>query len=216
MNLPNRLTMARIIMIPVFAVLYFVPFAWHTVAATAVFCIACITDFFDGYIARKEHIVTHLGKFLDPIADKLLVACALIALCVSKPAAQPADALALAVTVFTMIILARELMISGFRTIAADRGIVLAADMVGKAKTFTQMTALILLLPIGDIVAVSAYAASIVYYIGFAVLAVATALTIVSGVNYIVRNIKVLTEPAAENTAEDVGESGAEREEENK
>lgn len=197
MNLPNKLTFARIIMIPVFAVLYFAPFAWHAVAATAVFCVACITDFFDGYIARKQNLITHLGKFLDPIADKLLVACALIALCVSEPAASPAYALGLCVTAFTMIILCRELLVSGFRIIAADRRVVLAADKVGKAKTFTQMVALLLLLPVGDYAAVNATAASIVYYIGFAVLAVATVLTIVSGINYFVKNKSVLKEPTA-------------------
>ena len=148
MNLPNKLTIIRIILIPVFIALFFIPFDWNKLAAMIVFAVACLTDFFDGYIARKENLVTQLGKFLDPMADKMIVACALIALCVTAPVVGNAEVFTVCVTVFSMLILCRELLISGFRTVAANRGLVLAADIFGKTKTVSQMVALILLLPV--------------------------------------------------------------------
>ncbi len=192
MNLPNKLTILRIVMSPIFITLYFVPFAWHRVAAMVVFCAASVTDFFDGFIARKHNLVTHLGKFLDPIADKMLVACALVAVCVTPPVVENALVFSILVAVFAMIILSRELMISGFRTVAADKGMVLAADMTGKVKTVSQMLAIILLLPVVEYFDVNPPAARVVYYVGFAFLAAATLLTIVSAVNYLVKNRKVL------------------------
>lgn len=192
LNLPTKLTMLRIILIPVFVALYFVPFSYHQVAATGVFGLACFTDFLDGHIARKYNLVTNLGKFLDPIADKMLVACALIAVCVTEPSANPVLPLFICVVVFSMIILSRELMVSGFRIVAADKGVVLAADKIGKFKTVAQMIALVLLLFVSDIVGVAETVAEIVYYAGFAFLALATILTIISGVHYIVGNKGVL------------------------
>ncbi len=192
MNLPNRLTVLRIALIPVFVTLYFVRFPWHAVAATCVFAVASATDFLDGYIARKRNLVTNLGKFLDPIADKILVACALIAVCVTAPTVRQPMPFFICVAVFTMIILSRELMVSGFRIVAADKGVVLAADMLGKIKTVLQMFALLLLLPVGDIAAASAMGGEVVYYIGFGLLAAATLMTIASGMNYIIRNRTVL------------------------
>ncbi|MCH5162365.1 MAG: CDP-diacylglycerol--glycerol-3-phosphate 3-phosphatidyltransferase [Clostridiales bacterium] len=192
MNLPNKLTIMRIIMIPIFITLFFVEFEWHRVYAMVVFCVASVTDFLDGFIARKQNLVTHLGKFLDPIADKMLVACALIAVCVTPPVVTPTNVYYILVAVFAMIILSRELMISGFRTVAADKGMVLAADMTGKIKTVTQMLAIIFLLPVVEYYAVNPEAAEVVYYVGFSLLAAATLLTIVSAVHYLVRNKKVL------------------------
>ncbi|MDE7463548.1 MAG: CDP-diacylglycerol--glycerol-3-phosphate 3-phosphatidyltransferase [Clostridiales bacterium] len=198
MNLPNKLTILRIIMIPIFITLFFVEFPWHRVVAMVVFCAASVTDFLDGFIARKQGLVTHLGKFLDPIADKMLVACALVAVCVTPPVVGALDGeitqnvFYILVAVFAMIILSRELMISGFRTVAADKGMVLAADMIGKVKTVSQMLAIILLLPVVEYYAVDPPAAEIVYYVGFALLAAATLLTIVSAVNYLIKNRKVL------------------------
>ncbi len=213
MNLPNRLTIARIIMIPIFVALYFVPFPWHRLAAMLVFCVACITDFFDGYIARKEHQVTQLGKFLDPMADKMIVACALLVLCFATPAASSEFVFNICIAVFSMIILCRELLISGFRTIAASRNVVLAADMFGKVKTVSQMVSLVLLLPVEDYALVNAPAASIVYYVGFAILALATLLTIMSCINYLVKNKHVLkeTDKTVENTNTEKQESAEDK-----
>ena len=207
MNLPNKLTIIRIILIPVFIALFFIPFDWNKLAAMIVFAVACLTDFFDGYIARKENLVTQLGKFLDPMADKMIVACALIALCVTTPVVDDPAVFTVCVTVFSMLILCRELLISGFRTVAANRGLVLAADMFGKTKTVSQMVALILLLPVEDYfyVAGNPAAARIVYYVGFSFLALATLLTVMSSINYIVRNRAVLGDekPQSASAAQD-------------
>lgn len=192
MNIPNKLTILRIVLIPIFVILYFVEFPWHIVASMVVFCAASVTDFFDGFIARKYDLVTNLGKFLDPIADKMLVSCALIAVCSTVPVVPQSKAFMIAAIVCVMLILARELMISGFRIVAADKHIVLAADLTGKAKTVLQMLAVILLLPVTEYYAVNPSAAEVVYYVGFALLALATVMAVVSGARYIIKNKAVL------------------------
>ncbi len=192
MNLPNKLTIFRILMIPVFIVLFFVKFEGHTLAAALVYVVACFTDFFDGYIARKQNLVTNFGKFVDPIADKMIIACSLIAICVTEPIVAPAHVYKILVAVFTMLILSRELMISVFRTVAADKGVVLAADMIGKFKTLVQMMALFALLPVADFVVWNELAGIVFYYGGFILLSIATLLTVISGVHYIVKNRSVL------------------------
>ncbi len=193
MNLPTKLTFLRMILIPVFVTLFFVNFPFHCVAATGVFVIASFTDFLDGYLARKYNQVTNLGKFLDPIADKMLVACALFAIVLKTGEFQ------IWTTVCAMIILCRELMISGFRIVASSKNVVLAADKLGKIKTVLQMCALICLLPITDLISAAEKASSswqtfidITFYIGFALLALSTIMAIVSGINYIVKNKQVL------------------------
>ncbi|MCI8595753.1 MAG: CDP-diacylglycerol--glycerol-3-phosphate 3-phosphatidyltransferase [Clostridia bacterium] len=193
MNLPTKLTFLRMILIPVFVTLFFVNFPFHCVAATGVFVIASFTDFLDGYLARKYDQVTNLGKFLDPIADKMLVACALFAIVLKTGEFQ------IWTTVCAMIILCRELMISGFRIVASSKNVVLAADKLGKIKTVLQMCALICLLPITDLISAAEKASSswqtfidITFYIGFALLALSTIMAIVSGINYIVKNKQVL------------------------
>ena len=192
MNLPNKLTIFRILMIPVFIVLFFVEFEGHTLAAALVYVVACFTDFFDGYIARKQNLVTNFGKFVDPIADKMIIACSLIAICVTEPIVAPAHVYKILVAVFTMLILSRELMISVFRTVAADKGVVLAADMIGKFKTLVQMMALFALLPVADFVVWNELAGIVFYYGGFILLSIAPLLTVISGVHYIVKNRSVL------------------------
>lgn len=192
MNLPNRLTVFRILMIPVFIVLFFVEFEGHTLAAALVYVVACFTDFFDGYIARKNDLVTNFGKFIDPIADKMIIACSLIAICVTEPIVAPAHVYKILVAVYTMLILSRELMISVFRTVAADKGVVLAADLIGKFKTLVQMMALFALLPVTDFVVWNELAGIVFYYGGFILLSIATLLTVISGVHYIVKNRAVL------------------------
>ncbi len=192
MNLPNKLTIFRILMIPVFIVLFFVEFEGHTLAAALVYVVACFTDFFDGYIARKQNLVTNFGKFVDPIADKMIIACSLIAICVTEPIVAPAHVYKILIAVFTMLILSRELMISVFRTVAADKGVVLAADMIGKFKTLVQMMALFALLPVADFVVWNELAGIVFYYGGYILLSIATLLTVISGVHYIVKNRSVL------------------------
>ena len=138
MNLPNKLTILRMIMIPVFLVVLYIPGLGMAgnIAAAAIFILASITDFLDGKIARKYNLVTNFGKFMDPLADKLLVCSALIALVdFDKVAAW-----------IVIIIIAREFIISGFRLIAAENGVVIAANYWGKFKTVSQMIMIILLI----------------------------------------------------------------------
>lgn len=188
MNLPNRLTVLRIIMIPVFAVFYFLPaIPYNYLIAAVIFAAAAFTDFLDGHIARKYNMVTDLGKFLDPIADKVLVATALIImLAVPQGGAEILPAYA---AIAVAVILARELIISGFRMVAASKGAVIAADKAGKIKTFVQDVAVCALL-VGAQFQAGLYTA--LNIIGLVALGAATVLTIVSGTEAIVKNISVL------------------------
>lgn len=192
MNIPNRLSILRMCMIPVFAVFFFldgyVPYNYFISAV--IFALAAFTDFLDGYIARKYHLVTNLGKFLDPIADKVLVATALIFMCCVPEILPSYFAIAVAV------ILARELIVSGFRMQAASRGIVLAADKIGKVKTVFQDLAIFVLLIGYDFFGVKKASGlfGIINIIGLSLLGIAAVLTIISGVNYIVKNRQVLSD----------------------
>lgn len=137
MNLPNKITIFRVIMIPVFLVFMLVPgIPYGSYIAAAVFVIACLSDALDGHIARKHDLVTNFGKFMDPLADKLLVCSALI--CFVELSYMPAW--------MVIVIIAREFIISGFRLIASDNGVVIAASYWGKFKTIAQMIACILLI----------------------------------------------------------------------
>ena len=177
MNLPNKLTTLRVIMIPFFV--FFL--LWQNgenrtfrMIALALFIIASLTDLLDGKIARKYNLVTNFGKFMDPLADKLLVCSALI--CLIELNALPAW--------MVIIIISREFIISGFRLIASDNGVVIAASYWGKFKTTFQMVSVVLL--ILDIPAL-AFVTTICVWI-------ALVLTIVSIVDYIYKNHKILTE----------------------
>ena len=177
MNLPNKLTTLRVIMIPFFV--FFL--LWQNgenrtfrMIALALFIIASLTDLLDGKIARKYNLVTNFGKFMDPLADKLLVCSALI--CLIELNALPAW--------MVIIIISREFIISGFRLIASDNGVVIAASYWGKFKTTFQMVSVVLL--ILDIPAL-AFVTTICVW-------VALLLTIVSLVDYIYKNHKILTE----------------------
>lgn len=177
MNLPNKLTTLRVIMIPFFV--FFL--LWQNgenytfrMIALALFIIASLTDLLDGKIVRKYNLVTNFGKFMDPLADKLLVCSALI--CLIELNALPAW--------MVIIIISREFIISGFRLIASDNGVVIAASYWGKFKTTFQMVSVVLL--ILDIPAL-AFVTTICVWI-------ALVLTIVSLVDYIYKNHKILTE----------------------
>ena len=176
MNLPNKLTVLRIIMVPffVFFMLTDVGGAANKWIALAIFAVASLTDLLDGKIARKYNLVTNFGKFMDPLADKLLVCSAMICLIPSgKLAAE-----------IVIIIIAREFIISGFRLVAADNGVVIAASYWGKFKTTFQMAAVILMI-------FNIPALTLVTNI---VVVIAVALTIISLVDYVAKNIKILTE----------------------
>ena len=174
MNLPNKLTILRVCTIP-----FFVLFMEVTIfngadkyIAVALFIIASVTDAMDGHIARKYNLVTNFGKFMDPLADKLLVCSALICLTDVIP------------SWIVVVIISRELIISGFRTIAADNGIVIAASYWGKIKTVFQMVMIIWL-----IVDLPFFACHV---IGQVLIYVSLVLTVISLVDYMMKNKSVL------------------------
>ena len=137
MNTPNKLTLLRIIMIPFFVVFMLVDFGpWSKWAALAIFVVASLTDTLDGYLARRDHLVTNFGKFMDPLADKLLVCSAMI--CMIELGRLPSW--------IVIVIIGREFVISGFRLIASDNGVVIAANYWGKIKTVCQMVMIIVLI----------------------------------------------------------------------
>lgn len=142
MNLPNTLTILRVIMIPLFVITMLCDFPdWFPntdIVAGGIFIAACITDFFDGYLARKYNQITTFGKFMDPLADKLLVCAALICFLAAEHPEIPAWVV--------IIIISREFIISGFRLVAAEKGVTIAASWWGKVKTFVQMLMSLLLI----------------------------------------------------------------------
>ncbi len=195
LNVPNMLTISRMFMIPVFIAFFYVHFTGHYFVASAVFIIASLTDLLDGMIARKYNLVTNLGKFLDPIADKVLVLSA-FAVFLTDPQIFYINSGVWEIIVAgcgVAVILAREIIVSGFRMVAADSGYVIAADMVGKYKTVTQDASIIVLLIGAGVCAVTkSSAGDIIRYIGLALFALAVVLTVISGLNYIIKNIQVL------------------------
>ena len=175
MNLPNKLTLFRVILIPVFVVFMLVSVMGDTDKwiALAIFIIASLTDLLDGKIARKYNLITDFGKFMDPLADKLLVCSAMI--CLVSLGRIPAW--------IVIVIIAREFIISGFRLIAADNGRVIAASYWGKFKTTFQMVMVILM--IADIPQLYILTQIIMY--------VALVLTVISLVDYLVKNKDVMS-----------------------
>lgn len=190
MNLPTKITVSRLVLIPVFITLFLIPFPYHQLIATAVFVVASLTDWLDGHIARKCNMVTTLGKFLDPVADKVLVASALILATTLEVGIGDK----IAIVVCSVVIIARELIITCFRTIAATKNVILAADKIGKAKTATQLTGLTFYLSFAEVGELNATVGQVFFYIGFVCLMIATVLTLISALNYIIRNRAVLKE----------------------
>lgn len=177
MNLPNKITIARVFMIPVFLCIYLVPgIPYGNYIAAAVFIIACLTDALDGHLARKYHLITNFGKFMDPLADKLLVSAALI--CFVELKLVPAWII--------IIIISREFIISGFRLVASDNGVVIAASNIAKFKTSAQMIMSILLIVNFDNLVFNVLEQIFVY--------LSLVLTIISLIDYLYKNRKVLSE----------------------
>ena len=177
MNLPNKLTVLRVIMVPffVFFMLTDTGGAANKWIALVIFCVASLTDMLDGKIARARNLVTNFGKFMDPLADKLLVCSAMICLITAGQLAAW----------IVIIIIAREFIISGFRLVASDNGIVIAASYWGKFKTVSQMAMIIVLIAdFGGVFTV----------IGNVLIWVSLILTVVSLIDYVAKNIEVLTQ----------------------
>ena len=177
MNLPNKLTILRVIMIPffVFFLLSGVGGSASKWIALVIFAAASITDTLDGYIARRDNLITDFGKFMDPLADKLLVCSAMI--CLVEMGRIPAW--------IVIVIISREFIISGFRLVASDNGIVIAANYWGKFKTVSQMAMIIVL--IADL-------GGVFDLIGQILIWLALALTIISLIDYVWTNRQVLTQ----------------------
>ena len=179
MNLPNKLTILRVIMIPFFVLFLLleggtnVTYRW---IAAAIFVIASFTDMLDGMIARKYGLVTNFGKFMDPLADKLLVCSALICL----------SSLGKLATWIVLVIIAREFIISGFRLVASDNGIVIAASYWGKFKTVSHMAMIIML--------ILDFQNPVYYVLTQIVVWVGLALTVISLADYVWKNKQVLTQ----------------------
>lgn len=170
-NLPNLLTLSRILLIPVFVLLFWTPTPGRSLAAAVVFVIAAVTDLLDGYLARRRSQVTKLGRLLDPIADKLLVLSGLILLVQYQRVAA----------VVAILIIAREVAVTGVRAIAASQGIVLSAETIGKYKMVAQVVAIVLLILEDGIVP----AAWNLHLVGTVLLYAALALALISGGRYL-------------------------------
>ena len=177
MNLPNKLTILRALMVPVFVFFILYPAEQEMLfrlIALFLFCTASFTDYLDGHIARKWNLVTNFGKFMDPLADKLLVCSALI--CMIPLSRLPAW--------YVIILISREFIISGFRLIAVEQNVVIAASYFGKLKTVSQMVMIILLI----------LQLPALHFVNLLFIYLSLILTIVSLIDYLYKNRKVLQE----------------------
>jgi CDP-diacylglycerol--glycerol-3-phosphate 3-phosphatidyltransferase len=177
MNIANKITILRIVLIPIFLFVLLSNITNNLLIALVLFLVASFTDFLDGYLARKLDLVTKLGKFMDPLADKLLVISAMMAFV----------EIGLLPAWVAFIIVSRELIISVFRAIAASEGVVIAASWWGKLKTNSQIIMIIILLLNNYI------PENFVTYLNPLSIAAATIFTVFSGLDYILKNKQVLT-----------------------
>ena len=189
MNIPNKISLTRICLMPIFILCFLLNFPGSKFVALGIFIIAAISDAVDGHIARKYNMVTNLGKFLDPIADKLLVASVLFMIAIDGTIPAPWG------VIVVTLIMSRELIIDAFRLIASTKGIVMAADIFGKAKTMVQcwtMPLCMLLAFFEQCTNVGGAGLLTFQVICYVLIGLSTVLTIISGVNYIVKNKQVI------------------------
>ena len=205
MNLANKLTMLRVLLVPVFIIFMIIDSFWANIIALLIFIAASITDYFDGAIARKQNTITTLGIFLDPLADKLLVTSAFISFVGIYTLNVPAW--------MVICIIAREFIITGLRSIAASKNIIIPASMVGKVKTTSQMIAIITILVIlivnsaiikfyfntpYDLVEIGGWQqvlGLILIYAPYWLMLIATIFTLYSGISYLITHKNIFTEP---------------------
>lgn len=182
MNLPNKLTVLRIVLTPFYLAAMLIEFKYHYFVAAAIFIIASLTDMLDGKIARKRNLITNFGKLCDPLADKMLTTAALLAFM----------ELDLCNIWIVMIVLTREFLVTSFRLVASSQGVVIAAGIWGKLKTVSQMVFsifIMLAIPFVEIYALNFATFSLVSNV---LLGLTAVLTVVSGVKYIVDGVKVI------------------------
>ena len=218
MNIPNRLTMARMLLIPVYVVLVFLEvgaFAYfNDFLAVLVFGVAALTDFLDGKLARKWNMVTDFGKLFDSAADKLLCGSALILLVYVFAAvctlfsAGASLALLITLTVFVVLIICREMFMTAFRSVAASRNIIIAADMPGKIKAAAQMFGIVVIMLAPDFYAIGTAkdiaglvtVSQVTFIAGFALIALGAVMAVVSCILYMVKYPGVMSENASDKT----------------
>lgn len=190
MNLPNKLSILRIILVPVFLALMLVNFTGHYFVAMGVFVIAAFTDFLDGYIARKYNLVTNIGKFLDAVADKMLTTTALIALACCGLIPNPYG------LICVCLFVVRDLAINAVRQIGATKNVIISADKWGKYKTFALDIAIPAIFVFAGLaeLAVNPTLVQVVMWVGYGFMIIASILNIISGINYICKNKKVFAE----------------------
>lgn len=174
MNLPNKLTLLRVLLVPVFMLFLYLPFPGHVYAALAIFILASLTDFLDGYIARSRNLITDFGKFMDSLADKILVISAM--LWFVEVGKMPAWCL--------LIVVAREFAVSGLRMVAATNGRVIAAGWSGKVKTASTMVGICLMLFLGG----GLIGETALHYVNLICVTVIVLTTLYSGIEYFVKN----------------------------
>lgn len=190
MNLPNKLTLARILLSPVFMVFLLIDNVYSRYFATLIFLIAALTDLYDGYIARKYGVVTGFGKFMDPLADKILVSTAFISFV----------ALGYVKAWMILVIIVREFFITGLRSLAAYKGMVIMPTILAQVKTFSQMTVIIIILIFTNLETTffrlgynwSFFYNPIIFKVFDLLVFVSMLLTVGTGVDYLVKNIPLL------------------------
>ncbi len=182
MNLPNKLTVLRIILTPIYLAAMLIEFPYHYFVAVAIFAIASLTDMLDGKIARKRNLITNFGKLCDPLADKMLTTAALLAFM----------QLGLCNVWIIMIVLTREFLVTSFRLVASSQGVVIAAGIWGKLKTVSQMVFSILIMVALPFVEMFSLDFATFSYVSNVLLGITAVLTVVSGIKYIVDGVKVI------------------------
>lgn len=190
MNLPNKLSLLRIILVPVLLATFLISFPGHLLVTLIIYIVASFTDFLDGYIARKYNLVTDTGKFLDAIADKMLNTTILILIVFAQFVPNPYGIIIL------FLFISRDMVINMLRMIAASKNVVIQADKWGKYKTFVMCVAIpvILFAKVLYEFGVAGNVCAIISWTGFALLIVATILNCISGVNYMLKNKAVFKE----------------------
>lgn len=198
MNLPNKITLSRIILLPVFLAVGLIAFPGNYFVAAGLFILLAVTDFLDGYIARKNNIVTNLGKFLDPIADKLLCTTGLLLMIVGDNPIIPNPFGIICV----FIILLRDYAVTGLRQIAQLKGVIIPADKLGKIKANFQYVMTVLGFVVAGLFAIESIADSVVLdvvnYIFYGLVGITTLIVLISGILYIVKNAAVFAEEKKE------------------
>ncbi|MBP3696048.1 MAG: CDP-diacylglycerol--glycerol-3-phosphate 3-phosphatidyltransferase [Clostridia bacterium] len=182
MNLPNKLTVLRIILTPFYLAAMLIDFKYHYFVAVAIFIVASLTDMLDGKIARKHNLITNFGKLCDPLADKMLTTAALLAFM----------ELGLCNIWIVMIVLTREFLVTSFRLVASSQGVVIAAGIWGKLKTVSQMVFSILIMLAIPFVEMFSFDFATFSLISNVLLGITAVLTVVSGAKYIVDGVKVI------------------------